>query len=231
MYEKFHKDSDYMYIFGRDQIFELALAHMEPSDHRSGRIYRDFEKKGAEDIQRDLILHNYRKSVLTVMPNLARRPVDWEDCVNAGVFKIINGQHTWHAARELLKDPVLRAENSRLQDMTVWDVQVVWTDKVSHLHSLSYKCNEGHNESKHLTSLPRAIIHCRILWEQAGKPPPFRKNASTSKKKDSDGYEEKEQQLKAKFDVSTLPTHTIRTYGRVLLDKCCFELLVLRHGS
>lgn len=106
-----------MYIFGRNTIFELALDHMEPSNHRSRRIYRDLEKKGLEDIQRERILYNYSKLALTVMPNLDRRSVDWKECIKAAPFKIINGQHTWHAARELLDDPVLREENLRLQDM------------------------------------------------------------------------------------------------------------------
>ena len=181
--EKFARESEYMYIFGRDQLFELALTHMEPSDHRSGRIYRDYEKAGADDIKRNLILANYTKPVLTVMPNLEKRPRDWNECVNAGKFKIINGQHTWHAALSCLNDPLLRQTNPRIMEMKIWDVQVVWTEKVSHLHALSFKCNEGQNESRHLTSLVRAILHCRVLWEQEGRPPMVRKNAAPKKKR------------------------------------------------
>ena len=151
--EKFARESEYMYIFGTDQLSELALTHMEPSDHRSGRIYRDYEKKGAEDIKRNLILANFTKPVLTVMPNLQTRPRVWTECVNAGKFKIINGQHTWHAAISYLNDPELRQSNPRIKEMKIWDVQVVWTEKVSHLHALSFKCNKGQNESRHLTSL------------------------------------------------------------------------------
>ena len=59
-----------MYIFGRDQIFELLLNHKEPCDHRFGRIYHNYEKAMAEDIKRNLILANITKLVLTVMPSL-----------------------------------------------------------------------------------------------------------------------------------------------------------------
>ena len=200
--EKFTRESDYMYVFGRDQIFELALGHMEPSNHRLGRIYRDYEKAGAEDIKRNLILANYVKPVLTVMPNLDHRPKDWSECVNAGKFQIINGQHTWHAAIACLNDPVLRSQNPRIEDMKLWDVQVVWTDKASHLHALSFKCNEGHNETKHLTSLLRAILHCRVLWESAGKPPLVRKNASTRRKKDPQAIEAADPKLKQRYEVT-----------------------------
>lgn len=202
--DKFTRESDYMYIFGRDQIFELGLAHMEPSDHRSGRIYRDFEKAGAEDIKRNLILANFVKPVLTVMPNLAHRPKDWAECVNAGKFKIINGQHTWHAAKSCLSDSILRETYPSIEAMKVWDVQVVWTDRVSHLHSLSFKCNEGQNETRHLTSLVRAILHCRVLFEQEGKPPMVRKNASTKNKKKASQSEEPTADLqgKSKYEVN-----------------------------
>lgn len=78
----------------------------------------------------------------------------------------------------------------------------MWTDKISHLHALSYKCNEGQRKSKHLTPLLRAIVHCRILWEQASKPPLFRKNASTRKKKETDADDNMiDLQLKAKYEA------------------------------
>ena len=203
--EKFTRESDYMYIFGRDQIFELSLQHMEPSDHRSGRIYRDFEKAGAEDIKRNLILANFVKPVLTVMPNLAHRPKDWAECVNAGKFKIINGQHTWHAAKSCLSDAILREAYPSIETMKLWDVQVVWTNKVHHLHALSYKCNEGQNETRHLTSLLRAILHCRVLFEQEGKPPMVRKNASTKKKKAAQNEESAvDLEAKSKYEVNKL---------------------------
>ncbi|KAG0595273.1 hypothetical protein M758_UG154500 [Ceratodon purpureus] len=126
--DKFARESEYMYIFEREQLFELALMHMEPSDHKSGRIYRDYEK-----------------------------------CARAQKFKIINGQHTWHAALSCLNDPILRQTNLQIEQMKIWDVQVVWTEKISPLHALSFKCNKGHSESWHLTSLVRAILHCRVL--------------------------------------------------------------------
>lgn len=149
-----------MYIFGRDQLFELAITHMEPSHHKSGRIYRDFESSGSDEIKRNLQMHNYTKPILTVMPNTETRPTDWKQCVKAGKFKITNRQHTWHAANAVLLDTAVHTTTPRLEDLKVWDVQVLWTDKVHHLHALSFKCNEGQNEAKHLTSLLRAILHC-----------------------------------------------------------------------
>ena len=105
--EKFIGLSEYMYVFGRDQIFELGLGHMKPSDHLSGRIYSDYEKVKAEDIKRNLILANFLKPILTVMPNLDHRLKDWAECMNAEKFHIINGQHTWHTALDSLKDSLL----------------------------------------------------------------------------------------------------------------------------
>ena len=221
--EKFTRESDYMYVFGRDQIFELGLQHMEPSDHRSGRIYRDFEKAGAEDIKRNLILANFVKPVLTVMPNLAHRPRDWAECVSAGKFKIINGQHTWHAAMSCLGDALLRETYPSIEAMKIWDVQVVWTDKVSHLHALSFKCNEGQNETRHLTSLLRAILHCRVLFEQEGKPPMVRKNASSKKKKASTSEDcPADLQAKSKYEVSK-PIRNHLKVSRQDFSTCIFK--------
>lgn len=206
--DQFTKDSDYMYIFGREQIFELGITDMEPTDHKSGKIYRDYEAGGSEEIKRNLLMHNYVKPILTVMPNTQRRPTSWKECVEAGKFKIINGQHTWHAANAVLLDEGLRTSNPRLEDLKVWDVQVVWTDKVSHLHALSFKCNEGQNEKKHLTSLLRAILHCRVLYEQEGKPPQIRKNASTKKKKNAEAPEVTAEQ-KMKYEVRNSPIQQV----------------------
>ena len=217
--EKFARESEYMYIFGREQLFELALNHMEPSDHRSGRIYRDYEKAGAEDIKRNLILANFTKPVLTVMPKLQTRPRDWNECVSAGKFKIINGQHTWHAAISCLNDPVLRQTNPRIESLKIWDVQVVWSEKVSHLHALSFKCNEGNNESRHLTSLLRAILHCRVLWEQEGRPPMVRKNAALGKKKSAAPEESvSDSQVKSKYEViNCLLLYPIKLFGFLII--------------
>lgn len=55
-------------------------------------------------------------------------------------------------------------------------VQVVWSDRDDHLHALSAKCNDGNYETPFFSSLPRTIIHCRMLWEKAGRPEKVRKN-------------------------------------------------------
>ena len=197
---KFAKDSDYMYIFGKDQLFELGLSNMTPTDHKSSMVYRDMEPDGWRSVARNMMQHNYAKQILTVMPNLKERPKDWEECVKAGDFKIINGQHTWKAATNLYRDNRLRDSNEKIVSFKTWDVRVVWTQNHDHLHALSFKCNDGYNDLKHLTSLPRAIIHCRALWEKDGMPPSVRRNAASKKKKDAgDGSSSSE--AKTKFEV------------------------------
>ena len=116
--------------------------------------------------------------MLTVMPVTRTRPTCWNECDNAGKFIIINGQHTWSAAKEIVSGQVPVEDNEVTRRVKKWTCEIVWTDNRDHLHSLSCKYNDGNVARPFLSSLPATIKHCRYLWDEARRPSHFRKNTS-----------------------------------------------------
>ena len=175
--KKFKELSEHMYIFGRGQYFELDVDDMVNVPEAEGIIVRPLEKRGIEMVLHRMVKVNYSKQILTVMPNTATRPTCWNDCVKAGALKIINGQHTWKAAKEIISGETSVDDKAIVDRMHKWTCQIVWSDNKSHLHALSSKCNDGNVDAPFLSSLAATIVHCRYLWENAKRPPHFRKNA------------------------------------------------------
>ena len=176
--KEFKQKSSYMYIFGRGQYFELDVEEMEPAAEESGIIVRPLEKKGVVAVLAQMVKLNYEKHILTVMPNTEGRPTCWHDCIRNGPLKIINRQHTWKAAKEIIEGETTIDDAAMALPLKSWTCKIVWSKNKDHLHTLSAKCNDGNNLSPYLSSLPVTILHCRYLWENAGKPKHFRKNTA-----------------------------------------------------
>lgn len=181
--KKFRKLSSYMYIFGRGTYFELDVADMVNADEKTGVIFRPLEKSGVLYVLDRIVKLNFTKQILTVMPATPTRPTCWNDCTKAGPLIIINGQHTWSAAKEILSGETVVDDPAVSEMLKKWTCEVVWTDRKEHLHSLSCKCNDGNVNGPFLSSLPATLRHCRYLWDNARRPTQFRKNR---KKKDQD---------------------------------------------
>ena len=128
---------------------------------------------------------NYAKQILTGMPNTEARPMCWPDCIRNGPLKIINGQHTWKAAKEIIEGETAVDDAAVALRLRSWTCEIVWSKNKNHLHTLSAKCNDGNNLSPYLSSLPTTIMHYRYLWEDVGKSKHFRKN-TVEKDKDED---------------------------------------------
>ena len=176
--KEFKQKSSYMYIFGRGQYFELDVEEMEPAAEESGIIVRPLEKKGVVAVLARMVKLNYAKQILTVMPNTEARPTCWHDCIKNGPLKIINGQHTWKAAKEIIEGETAVDDAAVALRLRSWTSEIVWSTNKDHLHTLLAKCNDGNNLSPYLSTLPTTILHCRYLWENAGKPKHFRKNTA-----------------------------------------------------
>ena len=176
--KEFKQKSSYMYIFGSGQYFELDVEEMEPAAEESGIIVRPLEKKGVVAVLARMVKLNYAKQILTVMPNTETRPTCWHDCIKNGPVKIINGQHTWKAAKEIIEEKMAVNDAAMALQLRSWTYEIVWSKNKDHLHTLLAKCNDGNNLSPYLSSLPATILHCRYLWENAGKPKHFRKNTA-----------------------------------------------------
>ena len=116
------------------------------------------------------------------MPNTKARPTCWHDCIKNGPLKIINGQHMWKAAKEIIEGETAVDDAAVALRLRSWTCEIVWSKNKDHLHTLSAKCNDGNNLSPYLSSLPATILHCRYLWENAGKPKHFRKNTAEEDK-------------------------------------------------
>ena len=176
--KEFKQKSSYMYIFGRGQYFELDVEEMEPAAEESGIIVRPLEKKGVVAELARMVKLNYAKQILMVMPNIEARPTCWDDCIKNGPLKIINRQHTWKAAKEIIEGETTVDDTAVALRLRSWTCEIVWSKNKDHLHTLSAKCNDGNNLSPYLSSFPATILHCRYLWENAGKPKHFRKNTA-----------------------------------------------------
>lgn len=172
----FKENAKYMYIFGQDKHFQLGVEDMTNSDAKSGTIYRPLEEEGIAKVLKHMTDYGFNKQILTVMPNTRTRPTNWLECVRAGKFLIINGQHTWAAAKMILEGKVPNIHENIKSRVSLWTCDIVWTDKPAHLHSLSYKCNDGNDEQPHLTSAPATVAHLREIWSFHGRPKQFRKN-------------------------------------------------------
>lgn len=178
---KFKENAAYMYIFGQGSYFQLGLEDMEPSDAKSGRIYRPLEDEGVAKVLKSMVKINFNKQILTVMPNTKERPKNWRECVAAGKFKIINGQHTWEAARQIVEGEVYVKDASMKDRLRIWTCEIVWSSNANHLHTLSYKCNDGNDEQPYLTSTPGLVQHLREKWCNLGRPKMRRKNTKFPK--------------------------------------------------
>jgi hypothetical protein len=179
--KKYRELSKYMYIFGQGTYFELDVADMVNADEKTGVIFRPLEKAGILYVLEQMVKLNFNKQILTVMPATKTRPTCWEECVAAGPFIIIDGQHTWSAAKEIITGETAVDDPKVIESMRKWTCEVVWSESSDHLHSLSCKRNDGNVNGPFLSSLCATIQHCRYLWDNARRPSAFRKNP---KKKD-----------------------------------------------
>ena len=116
------------------------------------------------------------------MPNTEARPTCWHDCIRNGPLKIINRQHMWKAAKEIIEGETVVDDAAMALQLRNWTCEIVRSKNKDHLHTLSAKCNDGNNPSPYLSSLPATILHCHYLWKNAGKPKHFRKNTSEEDK-------------------------------------------------
>lgn len=182
---KFKELANYMYIFGRGKYFELEVDDMQPCDEQSGMIYRPLEDKGVALVQDRMVKMNFTKQILTVMPDTPVRPTCWRDCLAAFPLKIINGQHTWKASKEILSGEANVDDKDLKKKVQNWICEVVWTKNTNHLHALSCKCNDGNVDSPFQSSIPATIKHCRYLWINAHRPPHFRKNLRKTEQSES----------------------------------------------
>lgn len=186
----FKKNAEYMYIFGQGRYFQLDLEDMCKSDPKSGRIYRPLEQAGVNAVLKNMVTLQFNKQILTVMPNTTTRPRNWMECVMAGPFWIINGQHTWAAAKLIIDGKIKVSDKSIKDRLRIWTCEIVWSDNPSHLHTLSYKCNDGNDEQPYLTSAPATVMHLREIWCNHLRPKMCRKNMKYAK-----GSEEEAQHL------------------------------------
>lgn len=172
------------YIFGRGIYFELDLEEMKPADDHSSIIVRPMEDKSVLAVLSRMVKVNYAKQVLTVTPNTKTRPKCWSDCLKHGPSTIINRQHTWKAASEIVSGEVDVEDTTVKEKLKSWTCEVMWSSNKDHLHTLSAKCNDGNNVSPHLTSLPATIMHCQFMWKNAGRLKWFRKNLEDKTKEE-----------------------------------------------
>jgi hypothetical protein len=181
---KFKEASSYMYIFGRGQYFELDVGDMVNADEKSGIIFRPLEKAGVIAVLDRMVKVNFTKQILTVMPDTKTRPTCWKECTAAGPLKIINGQHTWMAAKEIISGETSVNDAAIVEKMRKWTCEIVWSDNKDHLHALSCKCKDRNITGPYLSLLPAAIMHCHHLWENANKPSQHQKNARASQQEE-----------------------------------------------
>lgn len=160
----FKKNAEYMYIFGQQRYFQLGVEDMTSSDPSTGTIYRPLEEAGVAKVLKHMTDYGFIKQILTVMPNTKTRPKDWLECVRAGEFLIINGQHTWAAAKRIVDGKVPNIPKDIKARVSLWTCQIVWSDIPAHLHSLSYKCNDGNDEQPYLHQPP---------WRTSARYGPF----------------------------------------------------------
>ena len=178
--QKFKSLSEYMYIFGRGTHFELDVDDMINADESTGIIFCPLEDKGVDAVLKRMLRVNFTKQVLIVMSNTDERPRNWMDCVVAGKFRIVNGQHTWKASKDIISGKYHLQDPSIVERVRKWECEVVWSPKRDHLHALSCKCNEGNVDGPYLSLVPATLIHCRHLWVQAGRPLQCWKNAKVA---------------------------------------------------
>ena len=187
--KEFKQKSSYMYIFGCGQYFELDVEEMEPATQESGIIVRPLEKKGMMAVLARMVKLNYAKQILTVIPNTEARPTCWHNCIRNGPLKIINGQHTWKAAKKIIEGETVVDDAAVALQLRSWTCEIVWSKNKDHLHTLSAKCNNGNNLSPYLSSLPATILHYFYLWKNAGKLKHFWKNTAEDRDEEFWHYE------------------------------------------
>ena len=191
---------EYMYLFGYEQHFQLPLDRMRPVNQETEglMVYRKLEKDGITIVYEKMSTLQFQKQVFTVMPNIRSRPRSWGEICDDVEFIIINGQHTWAAAKELIARSSV-PDQELVDRLRLWECKVVWTTNHDHLHSLSYLCNDSSSGDAICSSTPSAIMHCRALWEDAGKPAQVRKNAARGGGQDGDTAARRKWEVRVEF--------------------------------
>ena len=102
---------------------------------------------GVVAVLAQMVKLNYAKQILIVMPNMDTRPTCWHDCIRNGPLKIINGQHKWKAAKEIIERERAVDDVAVALRLRSWTCKIVWSKNKNHLHTLSAKCNDRNNLS------------------------------------------------------------------------------------
>jgi hypothetical protein len=180
--QAFEKSVEHLYLFGRETRFELDIDCLYPSEKRN--VVRKLEKEGIEkQVEYFTSTINIVKQSICVMPDMATRPKDWQECIVNNKFVIINGQHSIMASKKICADEEHDDEDLKMK-LKKWDCFVVWGDSSHQLNTLSTKYNEPNLLGNWASTLPKTIAHCRELWVENGRPLKVRKNAIPGSKEE-----------------------------------------------
>jgi hypothetical protein len=81
------------------------------------------------------------KQSICIMPNMASRPKDWQECIANDKFVIINGQHSIMTCKKICADEENDDEDLKMK-LKKWGCFVVWGDNSHQLNTLSIKYNK-----------------------------------------------------------------------------------------
>jgi hypothetical protein len=103
------------------------------------------------------------------MPVCSKKPDSYED-VKDGEFYLINGQHSWSAAKRLVESPDVSQDQK--DSYSFWLCDFVWTKNMLMLSELSRRTN---NTNQFRWDSPEYLLHIqytRDLWVSYDKPTP-----------------------------------------------------------
>ena len=103
------------------------------------------------------------------MPICEKKPSSWEEVKN-GDFYIINGQHTWAAAKELVAHPQLSEERKKV--LKNWKCNFIWSKDEVEVMALSERINHTNSLQWNFPDIVLYLQHARKIWDLAGRPQP-----------------------------------------------------------
>ena len=155
-----------IFPFGPETVHMVPVEQMDFAPKESK--YRPFHESLSKSLLEIFLtaLHP-QKQTLTLMPDCEEKPRSFED-VKDRKFFIINGQHSWAAAKMLIENPY--ASDELKNQYKTWKCHFVWTKNMPLLSELSLRIN---NTNQHRWNSPEYLLHiqyARDLWITYNRP-------------------------------------------------------------
>lgn len=164
--EDFKTRSAPMYIWGQHFTKKVHVDRMQlaPKDMK----YRPFHESLVETLLQVFLTQLHpNKQRLTLMPTSKEEPKTYDEVKDQN-FYIINGQHSWAAAKRLIDSP--QVSKSQKDAYSEWECDFVYTSDKMLLSELSRRTN---NTNQFRWDSPEYLLHiqyARDLWLEYDRP-------------------------------------------------------------